>query len=618
MSKFGHDRRSAVGVIFAICLLPLVLMVAMAIDFSFFTEARSQIQIAADAAATHAVRAATGTYALETSQGVAVTTAQTDGIAAGNQAGNAWFSAQLGQLPTAYVTISKTNPNVDTELATSGAGFTTTVNYTGVYPPFFNGLFNKTVNWYIIGNSKASASYNYVEILMMLDTSQSMLIGADASDILLMNDNSVCMSPLLVSQTSAQQGGNPMFYGTLYATSTNPIYGAGPINNGGLIYQYLPADGDQVDFSPGHIAHYTNSTGNSLSGTKNDVFGSCNAGYREPAFASSANPGGAGVPCAFACHYSSANSTVDGLPMDLYGQARRDGAKLRLDSVLQATEEVLTSMIDSESAANEFAVGLYQFNTNVSALTTGTTGGGTGAGDPNYEATYNLSTVLTNVQKIDYSYAPETTFPPVDTVDDGNTDFPNSMSNFLKGTATKNNALTAVGTNAGKTATNPLKDLFIVTDGMNDTCLSCTGTPRLMGEMTGILAEKGQGLNKAVCQPFKNLGFTIYVLYITYTPIPHITYYLPVKTAEYGSPSNAYVNEDFPALANGAEADYNGSTTANQAVTSIPPDVAALQACASTTGGTVDFYTASDSKSIATAMGSMLQSAIGSAIQVTN
>jgi Flp pilus assembly protein TadG len=609
MKKFLKTRRSATGMIFALCLLPLVLMIGLAIDFTFFTEARSQIQIAADAAATHAVRAATGTYALETSQGVSVSTAQADAKIAGNLAGQKWFTAQLGQLPTASV---PTTPSVDTEVTTAGAGFTATVNYAGIYPPFFDRIFASTANWNIIGKSNASAQYNYVEILMMLDTSQSMLIGADKADILLMNQNSVCMDPTLVQNP---QGDNPMLYGALYGTTSTPQYGA-PFNSGGLIYQYLAADGDQVDFSPGNIAHYTNSTGNQYSGGKDDVFGSCKSGYQEPAFSTAvvpANKGGAAVPCAFACHYS-ATIAKDGLPADLYGQARRDGAKLRLDSVLQATEEVLSSMINGESAANEFAVGLYQFNTDVSALTAGTTGGGTGAGDPNYEATYNIGSVLSKVQSIDYSYAPESKFPPVDIVDDGNTDFPTSMNNFYKGNATNGNPIGAVGANAGKSAGNPLKDLFIVTDGMNDTCTSCTGL-RTMGEMTGIAAESGKGLNKAVCQPYKTLGFTVYVLYIKYTPIPHLTYYLPYKTAGYSSPSNPYVNEDFPTLANGAEADYNGSTAANGGNT---PDVAALEACASMTGQNLDFYTASDSASIAKAMGDMLQSALGSAIQVTN
>lgn len=612
MKKFLKSRRSATAVIFAVCLLPLVLMVALAIDFTFFTEARSQVQIAADAAATHAVRAAEGTYALESSQGVAVATAQSDAKTAGNQAGLNWFNAQLGHLPTASV---PTNPTVDTELLASGNGFTASVTFAAIYPPFFDRLFATSANWNIDGKSSASAQYNYVEILMMLDASQSMLIGADPSDIVTMEDNSVCMSPTYVSITGLS-GDNPMLIPGLPGTTSTPKYGS-TFTNGGLLYQYTVADGDGVNFASPNIAHYTNSSGNS--GNYDDVNGSCKSGYQEPYFNpinSPGNTGGAGVPCAFACHYSS-QTAPDGLPMDLYGQARRDGAKLRLDSVLQATEEVISSMINSESANDEFSIGLYKFNTDVAPLYTGTTGGGTGVGDPNYEATYNLNTVLSTVQSIDYSYAPETKFPPVDTVDDGNTDFPTSMADFLKGNATKNTPIIAAG--SGSTPTTPLKDLFIVTDGMNDTCGPNCGATRTMGEMTGIKAEAGTGMNTAVCQPFKNKGFHIYVLYVTYNPVPHITYYLPYKTEGYSSPSNSYVNEDFPTLQNGAEADYDGTTTANKSVSpNMSPNVAALQACASTVDGTVEFYTATTSADIAKQMGNMLSAALGSGIQVTN
>jgi Flp pilus assembly protein TadG len=44
------DRRGAVAVMFALCALPLVAMVGLAIDFSFYIQARSQLNLAVDAA----------------------------------------------------------------------------------------------------------------------------------------------------------------------------------------------------------------------------------------------------------------------------------------------------------------------------------------------------------------------------------------------------------------------------------------------------------------------------------------------------------------------------------------------------------------------------------------
>ncbi|MDX5930438.1 TadE/TadG family type IV pilus assembly protein [Acidiphilium acidophilum] len=161
-----HERKAAIAIIFAVSLVPMAMLVGLSIDFSFYTQARAQITLAADAAATHAIRAATETYTAEINENppLSAATAIADADMAGEAAGAAWFSAQLGKLPTASVSGSN-NPAVtvqsNTNLSpTNPAGFTASVAYTGTYPPFFDPLFASSSTWKITGTAGALSTCN--------------------------------------------------------------------------------------------------------------------------------------------------------------------------------------------------------------------------------------------------------------------------------------------------------------------------------------------------------------------------------------------------------------------------------------------------------------------------
>lgn len=53
-----EQRRGAVSILFATTAIPLAMCVGLAIDFSFYVQAQSQLTLAADAGAMHAVRIA--------------------------------------------------------------------------------------------------------------------------------------------------------------------------------------------------------------------------------------------------------------------------------------------------------------------------------------------------------------------------------------------------------------------------------------------------------------------------------------------------------------------------------------------------------------------------------
>jgi len=677
---FAQARGGATVIVFSLALVPLVLCVALALDYAFVTEARSQVQLAADAAVTHAVRTAAATYSLELNQSIPAATASADAITAGDTAGQNWFTAQLGALPTATIPASSTNnacaggtnPCVNVQALPNATGFSAAVTYQANYPPFFDSLFKSAATWTITGTANAQAQYNYVEIMMLIDTSASMLIGATPADIATLEEYDVCPP---TNRVSTVAGDTAMYINSatrpgdvVDGDNTNANYpngrayqfrsvsGSSPASYGANTAQY----DDSVNFTnvvaTGHMTWPTGDSGGSDDSTGNCV-NNASGDYQQPGFVNNYNPGGAGVPCGFACHTTTTASTADSsYTADLYGFARYIGAqpqtpvKLRLDYVLAAVEQVIGTMIDNEQASDEFAIGVYQFNTalanNVTVLATGTQGTPSdAAGDTSYEATYDLTDALAAVKKVDYQITPsETALPAVVPLysgqPDGNTNFTAAVSNFIAGKATSGNALAAVST-AANSKSNPQKDVFIVTDGLEDECAHCTGS-RVMGEMTSVSGEApAGGLTAATgsCASFKKLGYNVYVLYIDYYPVPHYTYYV-TNMADPGatSPSDSFTNTDYSSITDGSIQQMTTPASANSVTASVTgtygkwgalsfpadsPTEAALRACASvnpsgSTSNPTYFYEATDAEDIATKLSEMLETALGSAIRVTN
>ena len=61
--RVDRDKRGIVAVMYALMVLPLIMVVALAIDYSFYINAQAQLNLAADAAAMHAARVASQYYA---------------------------------------------------------------------------------------------------------------------------------------------------------------------------------------------------------------------------------------------------------------------------------------------------------------------------------------------------------------------------------------------------------------------------------------------------------------------------------------------------------------------------------------------------------------------------
>jgi Flp pilus assembly protein TadG len=663
LTLLRNSQRSAVALIFGLCLVPLMYLIGFAVDYTFYSQARSQMLLAAEASATHAVRVALSTYTLELNNGTVAGNATTSGTAiydanqAGEQAGAQWFQAQLGTLPRGSISTtpitgnpSTSLPNVTVTQPTSGGGFVANVSYGGTYPPLFNGLFARTSAWTYPGNSQATATFDYAEILFLLDTSNSMLIGTNANDEVTLEENSVCQGTTVWDPASnTNSGRDPMSF-----------YDYGTSSNGG------GSDNDAVDFTK--VQHYLDPSGTTGTAAMNDDTGTCLSGYRWPTNNSSAY-----APCALACHTSQLTAT-DGYTLDQYGEARRlrdeelgnspksgstfaDNGKsqftssgityaaspyttptatvepalsLRIDVVMDAAYTAIGSMETAESFTGQFTAGVYNFTTDVSAIASGTANTST----TTVEAT-SLTAAQAAVKNLDYLQTPtETTLPAYYNSGARNTNFAASMQDLRNGTVMPNRtaivgttgsvAGPSTGNVAGSTGGAPLKFLFIITDGFQD---DNDGT---IGGMTSYTAETtasyptyvdSKGIS-SVCKQYKDLGFTVYVLAINYLPLASTNYYTNINF------SDIYTAEDFGSGASGSYFSTNGgvapfrlATTYSTRTLTTPPYASTngplqvgLIACATSYS---DFKTATSGADITNAVQSLLRSALASTIRVS-
>lgn len=174
-----RDRRGGVAVILGLSLVPILLLVALAVDFASVLSARSRADLAADAAALAAVTSAANEYAVNP---------RTDFTASRN-AGLGRFGAQLGSLPGLQVSA----PQLSIAYDAAAARFTSRVTYTGAVQARLATLVSRILardysSISIGGTATATMTAGpYVDIQVLMDVSNSMLIGATPDDIARMN-----------------------------------------------------------------------------------------------------------------------------------------------------------------------------------------------------------------------------------------------------------------------------------------------------------------------------------------------------------------------------------------------------------------------------------------------
>ena len=470
------DRRGGVAIIFAVLLVPLISCIALAIDFSFYIQARAQVNLAADAAAIHAVRLASQLYN-------GGSTSLADAETAGIQAGRQWFAAQLGKTDAASV--SDQNVAVAVRYLPAPGGFASDVAYTGRIGNKLGAFI--TPSWPVTTKATAQFNNNYLEIIMMLDNSSSMLIGATDSDMLHMMQITPCYSA-----------------NALYPGKTKPALDVG-------MYSHYRCSGGGRSYTgniqcPVPVAPpYTYPTLPVASAMVYNYTGGPSCKGWLPQQANGQYPT-AGPPCAFACHED--GSKPPGQGTDLYALARStigtaNPITLRFDLLKKATNQMLSKMAASAAVSGNLSVGINTFSTGLTQVYP--TRGEAGSDFTAAIAAVGAPPTAAN--------QPDTGIQPDAFVTAGahsDTNFPAAMDALGK---------IATASGDGKTAASPQKALILITDGLAD--YNNGGTI--------------SGVDIARCNRFKAMGYIVYVVYTPYYPLIWYWYYLNQAAVVEGS-----------------------------------------------------------------------------------
>jgi hypothetical protein len=542
-------------------------------------------------------------------------------------AGQKWFVAQEGDIPQVKGGSLQTNVSVTCDPSTNQV--TATVTYSGLIVTNFGHLVPKAwpswPYWGMTGITTAVISVpSYVEVMMLLDNSSSMLIATDETNIKALEQLTPCSTQSATAGQLIDYNYSWAYKPTGVTYFTNPPvsaysdqlapkavpktiaipYGYGsfvyPTAKGPVAVNDIPPPPTQVGkcdqnfHGPADECLYPTTllaSGLAVKGQSVNTNGQCTVnGIVSP---KNGGPGSVmnyknpitGVttptppntvtrtsmpqaPCAFACHY--AQPATPGDPSsspDYFGLALSNNVSLRYKIVQAAAANVITTMLH-QTNQNQLSVGVYQFNApgtansqplGIQQVYPEPPKVGEAFDPPEKGVSNEAGLVSQNAEKLTADV-----LPPV-TTDYPDTDFEDAMSNLAQN-------VTAAG--GGTSPAAPRKNLFIVTDGMDD--------------YKGSSGRVEGPINPAACDQFKNpavpadpsqpagLGYTVYVLYIRYYPLPNPWY-----------------------LNQGARkaAEPYGSSSIEQALTN----------CASTG----DYFTAEgDKKSIDTALQAMLQKAL--------
>ncbi len=382
-----------------------------------------------------------------------------EGVIAGQQ----WFNVQLstyaGRLAASTPTVSLTGTTT----------ITANVAYSSRMSSIFGSIFG--VGSYPVTYQAAAISVTapYLNVEILLDNSSSMAIGATTADIATLMANSPC-DPSNAFYTSGQQS----------LDNYNSYQCVVPGGASGGTYDGTPPPACPI--VAGGVTYTP------ISHTSSTHYGpSCKGQLPKQANGSYPN---AGPPCAFACHWDGTKPAGQG--NDLWAMARRNGVTLRFDLVKNATNAVIQEMQSKNNVnINNLGVGIFTFNDALNPVYPASPSPGAG------EAGNNWTAALAAVgQPPSNGALTETGIQPVvgklSNVFNNNSYFAASMNKLAT------TYLTPAGN--GISATAPRKALFLITDGFEDD-------------------SARQAMQASVCQQFKNMGYTVYVVYTPYYPL---------------------------------------------------------------------------------------------------
>jgi Flp pilus assembly protein TadG len=565
MNRFRTDRRGNIAVIFGIALIPLISAVGCAVDYSEASRMKAKLQSAADAAAVASIsKNSQGWLAASQMTGNgAVTAAQTDAM-------NIFY----GNINTVYKQAATNNlfslnaSGTKATVTKTGVGLTSTVQFNATVPTTFMNVvgFNSLT---VAGSSSASSSLPmYLDFYVMLDVSGSMgLPSTDAEQTRLAAVNPddfnvypngctfACHFQALGSCNNPKIGQNTSA-GVLPAYSAYPTSNLGPSTStttkAGYCLGYLISRVSQSGYQSLLNSAVTNTTKTQFPMKTGQVI--------PPAMLAAGVTSSLTGPNALVTGNTASQpnslTPVSSCPTegtDACIQLRADavGTALNATVATQGVDGLFAVANDpkNQQVTGQFRIGLYPFIQNLYTYFSLTST--IGPGSPIQTAAQNLATLL-------------------DTGNSPNLGLGSGGTHFENAFPTMNTTIPPVGGGAvgnGSSPTNTKPFVFLVTDGAQNfqTCCGFSGSNSATVMPTGA---------SSYCQPLKNRGITIAVLYIPYEPIQN--------------PTTIYSNEDGVANAN---------------IANIPPS---LKACASPNF----FFTASSTSQIADALAAMFNQAL--------
>jgi Flp pilus assembly protein TadG len=519
LSRFRHDRRANVAVIFCIASVPVIGMVGAAVDYSLATRMKSKLSSAADAAAVASV----SEYSAAWRQAMSMTTngSVPNGVTEANNIFNGNAATTTGyQNLSVNSTVTKTGPTINSTVQWSAQVPVTFIKALNVLPG---------VNWQymtISGTSQANSDLpKYLDFYLMLDVSGSMGLPSTSAEAVRM------------------QNVNPDNY-RQYPTGCTLACHFSPQNSActDTGTQGYPTNGYCLGYAISRVSQ---------------------SGYQGLLVAQ--NPLGQ-YPwknAAASGQYQKLPSTiVSGLPNSLYNalppvsSCSTPGTdaciQLRLDAVGYAVNQLFATANDPtyQKVTNQFRIGLYPYINSLYSsyfpLTSSINGNPQTPGTINYAAATLASLLDTNM----------------------NANLGSGGTNQDAALLAMNNLITSVGDGSSSSSTLPY--VFMVTDG--------AVTPQTKGVPNG--GWSGSNHDTVIptpdqnCTNLKNKGIKVSILYIPFQPIN------PVNASFAGDEDDA-ANNNIPnipgslqACASAADASGSYFYTAN-----TPQDItSALQA----------------------------------------
>ncbi|MGY4475587.1 TadE/TadG family type IV pilus assembly protein [Bradyrhizobium sp. USDA 3364] len=177
ISRFRRDRSGNIAMTFGLVLLPIVVAVGCAVDYSRANQIRSKLLSAADAASVGAVAKASPGF-------IAAGAMTSDGeITAGEADATKIFNGNI------FNQNGFTLTSVTPTMTKSGGTITSTVKFTADVPTMFMGVIGQS-KMSVSGTSTSTANMPlYIDFYLLLDNSPSMGVAATPTDVTTMVNN---------------------------------------------------------------------------------------------------------------------------------------------------------------------------------------------------------------------------------------------------------------------------------------------------------------------------------------------------------------------------------------------------------------------------------------------